>query len=180
MIDFVHSVLGEYATSQSHVQIQRPKQTIVNTETGAHRPTASDVPDLVSVQGTLQTSSYVAEGASLLVSFRSGPSFPGTTPFVWTIYGEKGNLRMSSERGPFIQSESGGFPMPIEVHDFATDQVKQVPWAWEDWQEQLSTRGRDIAKLYDLYYEGRLKEYGAADFDGAVVRHAQLDKMLWG
>lgn len=86
---------------------------------------------------------------------------------------------MSSERGPFIQSESSEHPIPIELETFENGAVKQVGWDWEDWQEPLLGRGRNIAKVYDLYYEGRAQEFGLADFAGAVTRHAQLDAMLY-
>lgn len=179
MIDFIHSVLGEYETSHARLQIQRPEQQIVNRETGASRPTTSDVADLVSVHGTLQSSDFVTKGASLLVNFKTGPSFPGTSPFTWIITGEKGRVRMSSQRGPFIQSESSEHPIPIELQEFSTGEVRHIPWQWDDWQEPLLGRGKNIAKVYDLYYEGRAKEYGLCDFEDAVVRHAQIDQMLY-
>lgn len=69
MIDFVHLALGEFESSSSHTQIQRPDQTIVNRETGERRAWTSDVPDLVSVHGTLKTSDHVQEGASLVSYF---------------------------------------------------------------------------------------------------------------
>ena len=178
-IDFVHSVLGEFESSNAHLQIQRPNQTIINRDTGATRPAQSDVPDLVSLHGTLKSSNYVAEGASLVANFCTGPPFPGTSPFVWTITGEKGRIRLSNERGPFIQSEGSGWPTPIQVEDFASQEVKEVSWEWEDWQEPLIPRGRNIAKIYDLYYESGINDSGLVDFSDAVVRHAQLDRMLY-
>jgi hypothetical protein len=98
---------------------------------------------------------------------------------VWTIIGEKGRVQLSNPRGPFIQSEGSGFPTPIKVEDFATKEVKEVSWEWPEWQEALVPRGRNIAKIYDLYFEGKAHEAGVADFAGAVVRHAQIDKMLY-
>jgi predicted dehydrogenase len=177
VIDFIHSVLGEFKSSNSHVQIQRPHQSIVKGD-GTTTPASSDVPDLVSVHGTLQASANVASGASLLVTFLSGPPFPGRLPFEWVMTGEKGRIRMSNERGPFIQSE-GGANIVIQVEDFATGEVKEVPWEWESWQEPDFGRGKNIAKIYDLYFEGRAEDYGVADFPAAVSRHAQLDGMLY-
>lgn len=161
------------------MQIQRPNQTIINRDTGATRQVVSDVPDLVSVHGTLGTSNYVTQGATLNVIFRSGPPFLGTTPFIWTIIGETGRIQVSNPRGPFIQSEASGFPTPIQVEDFKSGEVKEIDWKWEEWQQSLVARGRNIAKLYDLYYEGKALEAGAADFAGAVLRHAQIDDMLY-
>ncbi len=180
MIDAIHFVLGEYKAFDAHTQIERPNQKIVNRETGQERETTSDVPDLVSLQGPLTPSQMVTEGASLTVTFRSGPPFPGSKALVWTITGEKGRIRLSNEKTSFVQMEADANAMPIEVESFSSGEVTKASWGWEDWQEPLLARGRNIAKLYDLYYEGKLGEFGAADFDAAVVRHQELDKILYG
>ncbi|KAK5136448.1 hypothetical protein LTR08_003093 [Meristemomyces frigidus] len=180
MIDFLHHTVGEYATAHSHLQIQRPQQSVVDADTRATLATVtSNVPDLVSVHGTLQPSPYVAEGASLLINFRTGPPFPGTLPFIWTIHGEKGEIRISSERGTFIGADASGFPVPIEVHDYATGEVHRVKWEWEEWQEALPIRARSIGKGYDLFYQGGVEGGGLVEFDAAVARHVLLDAMLW-
>lgn len=178
-IDYVHLVLGGYASSDAHVQIERPNQSTVDAKTGEKRPVTSDVPDLVSVHGTLKSSDYVTEGATLIANFRSGPPFPGTTPFVWTITGEKGRLRISCDRGPFIQSLAAGSPIHIEVEDFGTGDLKSIPWDWQSWEEPTQARGRCIGRLYDLYYDGKTAENDVADFDAAVARHKQIDAILY-
>lgn len=86
---------------------------------------------------------------------------------------------MTSERGPFLQSESSAFPILIETLDSSTGEVTNVDWQWEDWQESLIPRGRNIAKMYDLYAEGILARDGSATFESAVLRHKQLDRMLY-
>ena len=179
MIDFVHAVLGEYESSSAQAQIQRPNQKIINRDTGATKSTTSDVPDLVSIHGTLRASDYVFHGASLIVNFRTGPPFPGTKPFVWVIVGENGRIEVSNESSPSIAASAAGLPTPIRVEDTTTKEIKEVPWEWEDWQEPLNPRGRSIAKIYDLYYEGKAYDAGVADFSSAAVRHAELDKLLY-
>lgn len=88
-------------------------------------------------------------------------------------------MRISSERGPFLQSEASAFDIPIHVEDFSTGEVKTVEWHWEDWQEPLLPRSRNIAKLYDLFAEGRLEEESHCTLDSAVLRHKELDAILW-
>ena len=182
VIDFIHSILGEYQTSQIHSQIQRPN-FIINHADGTKSQVISDVPDLVFLQGTLVASSLVAEGASLAATWRSGPPFPGTKPIVWTINGESGEIRVTSPIGATIQA---GIDKPsevkIEVHDHATNSVKEVEWTWEpEWQADLSPRGRNVGGLYELYAQGpeAVRKAGVADFEDAVARHAQIDKLLW-
>ncbi|EME87032.1 uncharacterized protein MYCFIDRAFT_29647 [Pseudocercospora fijiensis CIRAD86] len=179
MIDFVHSVLGEFESFHSHSQIQHPEQRINGADGKVKGKYTSDVPDLLSIHGTLQASSRVAKGASLIVNFRKGPPFPGTLPFIWTINCENAEIRVTSERGPFLQSESNSYPVPIELHDFASGEVKSVEWLWEDWQEVIAARSRNVGKLYDLYAEGRVEEASCATFDSAVWRHGQLDWILY-
>ncbi|CAK1359672.1 unnamed protein product [Cercospora beticola] len=179
-IDYIHSVLGEYESSNALTQIQRPEKTIDDPETGKTRSYTSDVPDLLALHGTLKSSSVVQAGASLTVNFRLGPPFPGTVPFIWTINCERGEIRISSERGPFLQASSSESPVPIEVHYHGTDEVKTLEWQWEDWQESLPAVSRSIAKLYDLYSEGRLEEVSNATFASAVNRHKQIDNILYG
>ncbi|KAM3421864.1 putative methyltransferase C9orf114 [Cercospora zeina] len=166
-IDYIHSVLGEFESSSALTQIQRPEKTIDDPETGKKRLYTTDVPDLLALHGTLRRSSLVQEGASLTLNFRLGPPFPGSTPFIWTINCEKGEIRISSARGPFLQASSSDFPIPIEVHFHDSDEVKTVEWQWEEWQESLPAVGRSIAKLYDLYSEERLEEVSNATFVSA-------------
>ena len=72
MIDFVHSILGEFEHFDSHTQLRRPQQVVYDAQTGAERHTTSDVPDLVSVHGTLKPSTHVVDGATLVINFRTG------------------------------------------------------------------------------------------------------------
>ena len=184
MVDSIHFTLGEYTASNHHLQIQRPNQRVVDADTCATVATVvSDVPDLVSVHGTLQQSQYVAEGASLVINFRSGPPFPGTLPFVWTIVGKKGTIRVTSERGPVALNADSSRPIPIEIPDHASGEVKVVEWEWEEWQVGLPAVARNIGKVYDLLADrvgGKVgKADGLVDFEAAVARHKQLDEMLW-
>ncbi|KAI6869618.1 hypothetical protein KC338_g2467 [Hortaea werneckii] len=178
-IDAVHSVLGEFETFQSHTQVQRPGQEILNRSDGTRTSKVSDVPDLVSIHGTLATQHpYVAPGASLVVNFHYEPPFPGTTPLVWTITGEKGQIRLSAESGSLIQTNASG-PMTLQVYMFDSGKVEDISWGWEDWQTALPHRARNIGKLYEIYAENKTAEYGVADFDAAVKRHQEMDALLW-
>ena len=184
VIDAIHYTLGEYTSSNHHLQIQRPNQRVLDAGTRATiKNVISDVPDLVSVHGTLQRSQHVTEGASLVVNFRSGPPFPGTLPLIWTIQGDKGTIRVTSERGPIALNADSSGPIPIEVHDHASGEVKIVEWEWEEWQVGLPAKARNIGKVYDLLWdrtEGRLGDVGGlVDFEAAVARHKQLDGILW-
>lgn len=175
----MHSVLGEFEAFQSHTQIQRPGQEIVNRASGMRTSKVSDVPDLVSIHGTLATHHpYIAPGASLVVNFHYEPPFPGTTPLVWIITGEKGQIRLSAESGSLIQTHASG-PMTLQLYMFDSGEVQDVSWGWEDWQAALPHRARNIGKLYEVFAEDEMAEYGVADFYAAVTRHQEMDALLW-
>ncbi|KAK4894858.1 hypothetical protein LTR27_006980 [Elasticomyces elasticus] len=105
-----------------------------------------------------------------------------TSPLVWTINGERGEIRVTSSAGAYPQSEiddpSG---IMIEVHDHASDQVKKVDWTWgKEWQAGLFHRGRNLGTLYDLFAEGEeaMRKAKVVDFEGAVARHREIDGLL--
>ncbi|KAF7192313.1 Galactose/lactose metabolism regulatory protein GAL80 [Pseudocercospora fuligena] len=175
VIDFIHATLGEFKNFSSRAQIQRPKVRLLS-EKGCYI-VDSDVPDVVFVNGELEPSSSVAHGATLSVNFRMEPApFPGEPAFVWTIYGETGDIRVISPDGPFLHTDSYGSPITIEVFDHATGGVVRHEWGWPDWQLQFPPRARNTAELYEQFAMGT--NGTCPDFDYAVKRHAEIDKVL--
>lgn len=150
------------------------------------------MPDLISVVGTLtppklpSSSSFFGDGsATLQARLRVGEPFPGQPGYVWTVEGEKGELRLEAAAGPAMIAVGGGNnnegPMAVKLwlHDFATNEVTEVPWHWQDWQSTLESVGsRNIGAVYEAYAEGREADY--ATFADAQARHEQLDGWLDG
>ena len=159
------------------MQLRRPAVEIRDPGTGKTIKTVtSDVPDYIVVTGVLEESKVTRAGATALLRFRRGQPFPGDAPLVWTIHGEKGEIRVVSPGSTAIQANAFDAPVPIEVHDFETDKVDKVEWAWADWQAELPVAARNVASLYEAYAEG--KPYPT--FEDALRRHEQLDEILSG
>jgi predicted dehydrogenase len=149
MIDFVHDTLGEFISFESRMQIQRPTLRILGREGNT---ITSNVPDFLSIHGRLaHGKTDIADDASLTVTFRSGQPFKGSPGFVWTINGEKGELRVISPSGPYLQLESHGDPITIELHDFSSDNVSMVEWDWKEWQKPLPLASRIVGEVYERY-----------------------------
>ena len=181
MIDYVHSVLGEWADFTSRMQIQRPTKYIVHKD-GSRTPLQTGVPDMAWVNGVLAPGRpYVAPGATMAVALRVGPPFKGMPGFTWTIYGETGEILVTSPHGPHFQA-----PIEIKVQDFATDSVEDIPWDWLEWQKELPWHARDIAEEYERY--ARWVEAGKPAevpedqnwprLHDAVERHREIDAMF--
>ncbi|KAF2629124.1 oxidoreductase family protein [Macroventuria anomochaeta] len=154
LIDFVHEVLGDWQDFHALGQIQRPSLKVVGANGQDAGSVKSDVPDFLSVHGTLQNNKgVVAPGATLLATFRLGPQFKDEPGLVWTINGEKGELRLAAP-GPYLQSGySFDGPITIVHHEHATDKLTELGWDWPDWQKDYGLRARSAAELYERYAE---------------------------
>ncbi|OTA99893.1 hypothetical protein M426DRAFT_324792 [Hypoxylon sp. CI-4A] len=174
--DWVQHALGDIEVLHSHLQIQRPDVKIRDPETGNIVETVkSDVPDLVHVIGSLSASEYTAAGATVHMRVRRGQEFKGEAPLVWSINGEKGEIRLSASGGLGIVAWAHGQPIAIEVHNFETDEIENVEWSW-DGKEELDVSARMVGALYDAFADGDTSKFPT--FDHALKRHEQLEEMI--
>ncbi|KDN62934.1 putative oxidoreductase family protein [Colletotrichum sublineola] len=174
LFDQIQYVVGEATIQHSHAQIQRPNVRIRDSATQQIVETAStDVPDFLAVTATLPASDFVAPNATLLARFRRGQPFPGDPQLAWTLHGERGEIRLTSQDTAALQAFADGDAVRIEVHDFASDKVERVAWGWEDWQTELPVPARCIGAVYDVFAQGE-GAAGLASFDDALRRHEQL------
>ncbi|KAG8160418.1 hypothetical protein KVR01_009954 [Diaporthe batatas] len=183
MFDYIQSVVGEATGTHAQLQLQRPEMKLRDNSMNTITKTViSDVPDLITVTGSLSGSEVTQEGATLLVRFRRGQQFKGEPALTWHINCEKGEIRLTSPGGTSIHAGSYTDPVTIEVHNFDADEVRNIQWEWPKWQEELSLPivGRSVAKLYDAFHaeavEGGPRTY--PNFSDAVERHEQLAKLL--
>lgn len=135
----------------------------------------SDVPDLMFITGSLQASEYVNSGATVHFRCRRGQPFKGEDPLVWSVNGEKGEIRLRASGGMSIGAAAHAQPITIEVHDFDTDEVQNIEWSWQG-REELDVSARMVGALYEAFAAGDPTKYPT--FDHASKRHNQLDKML--
>ncbi|KAK8004478.1 hypothetical protein PG989_004197 [Apiospora arundinis] len=173
VFDWVQRVLGDLQNVQSRLQLQRPKLNVVDSYTGRRASTIiSDVPDLIHVTGTLPESEHVVKDATLHMRFRRAQAFPGDPALVWSILGEKGEIRISAVFDTMLQV-SQLLDVTIEVHDQESDNVERVDFKWDKAFAQLPYLTRSYGPIYEAYANGTLGK--CADFDHAVKRHEQLD-----
>ncbi|KAJ6582868.1 hypothetical protein DFH09DRAFT_277700 [Mycena vulgaris] len=173
-IQFVH---GDATAVQSRLQIQFPNAKHRDPETNTIvKVVESDVPDLIVVTTPLQGSAIAQKDATLLVRVRRGqPSFD-EAPLVWSIIGEKGEIRLTNLGGATLHASVHDKSVRLEVKDFAKNTVEQIDWHWEAWQEELPSVARSVGALYEAFVEGQ--DYPT--FEDALKRHEQLDGMLAG
>ncbi|KAK4217501.1 NAD(P)-binding domain protein [Rhypophila decipiens] len=182
-IDMVEYLLGEPTGTTAHFQLQHPTMNLFNPVDPMSPVPAvkSDVPDLIVVTGTLPSSSYVADNATLQLRLDHGQPFPGDPLHTWTIVGEKGQIRCVSTGAQTLQMLVGEKPPTIQLYEYPAMpgppgtkvEAEDVEWKWEAWQEEVPVTARNIGSLYEAFAEGA----GYPTFEDAVKRQGQLDDM---
>ncbi|KAK7956759.1 uncharacterized protein PG986_005981 [Apiospora aurea] len=176
LFDFVQFVLGDLHNTQSRLQLMRPDVKIKDSASGEVLETVkSNVPDLIHVTGVLPESNHVSNGATLSIRYRRGQPFKGEPPMVWTINGDKGEIRFTAHGGPGVNVTSKENAPVIEVHNFATDEVEQIEYDHGP-RLDVGLPARNVGSVYEAFATRDERQY--ATFDHAVKRHSQLDKML--
>ncbi len=178
VFDFVQHTLGEALDLQGRLQLQRQSVKVRDpaADNAIVETVTSDVPDLIVATATLQESATVQGGATLLIRFRRGQPFPGEPALVWTVNGEKGEIRIVSRGGTALHANAYEDEVTFERHDFETQATETVEWGWEPWQEELPAVARSVGALYEALAEGDEAQYPT--FEDALRRHEQLEGML--
>lgn len=160
MIDFVMLVLGELSSFESQLSIQRPLVPIIRDGT-VLETVATDVADHIMLQGILSS------GAPISVTFRRGPPFKGTPGFIWSIHGEKGEIRITAA-GPALQASDD--ETIIAVHTFEQEEIEVIEW--DGCFKHLPPPARNVAAMYEAFAFQETKKY--PDFGHAVLRHRHI------
>lgn len=182
-------------TDHVHLQIQRPDIRVRDPQTNAIIDSIrSDVPDLLSLHGKLEgeddnphhnanyetgslhESSYVRANASLIAYFHRGQPYPGDPSLSWTLTGETGTIRLTAPAGISLQADAYAEPVTIAVHQFDTDKVDQVSWAWSERQEQVPIPARSV--LHSLISFANRDESGYVSLEDAARRAEQIEGWL--
>ncbi|CAK5273618.1 unnamed protein product [Mycena citricolor] len=176
--DLIQTVLGEAIDIKSQLQLQRPINNVRDPATDTVIDTVkADVPDLYIVTARLAESPTVVRDASLLFRFRRGAQFSGEPALVWSITGEKGEIRVTNQASSSLHVPPAG--IVVEVHDFETDKVEKVDWELqESWpgDAKAPAPSKNVGLLYDSFAAGG--KYPT--WDDAVHRHEQIDRFLSG
>ncbi|KAH8589794.1 hypothetical protein B0O99DRAFT_599593 [Bisporella sp. PMI_857] len=172
VFDWVQHTLGDIQNVQSHLQLQQPNLKVQDSYYGRSIETVvSDVPDLIYVTGSLPGSEHIVKDATMHFRFRRSQAFSGEPALVWTIYGEKGEIRLTAALNTMLQV-SPLMDVTIDIDDHKRDEVQRVEWKWSSYPE-LPYLSRSYGHLYEAYATGAIGKY--ADFEHALKRHTQLD-----
>lgn len=153
-LDALNYVLGEFKSLSANTHKHR--EYVVIDGQGNRKAIDSDVPDAVSIIGTLES------GVSVnvhIVLVQKGTNHPeGTT---WYIYGEKGTLKLEV---PTLMFGIG----PAQLFQFKEE---SGGWVEIDVEKTNATAG-----IYEAFGKGDAK--GFVTFEQAVVRHRMVEAIF--
>jgi predicted dehydrogenase len=173
VFDTVLSVVGDLQPEQVHskLQLQRPDVRVRDSSTKQIIDTVrSNVPDLVSLHGTLQPSS-----ATLTYLFRRGQPFPGTPALTWTINLEHGEIRLVSPSSTNLEL---GEPAEIHVHWHDDDKVEEVKWEWNAEQAALPPSARNVISTLVAFADRKAPGDGWVSIEDAANRARLIEGFL--
>ncbi|KAK0119923.1 transcription regulator gal80 [Cadophora gregata] len=172
-IDYIQAVLGYgftpapktlLASRRSHQKLLSSSNELIKEE----HPVTSD--DTIFLHGSLTT------GVPLAFSLRGGKPFKDVPGLDWRIYGETGEIRVTSS-GPFLNV---GYPdVKISISDFdlyggdskdtVTVEVEKDEFDGDSW----GLPSKNVARIYRDLAEGRVN----CSFEDAVEGHELIDEM---
>ncbi|PYH87354.1 NAD(P)-binding protein [Aspergillus ellipticus CBS 707.79] len=179
LIDQVQYVVGNVipGTDHAHLQVQRPDVRIRDPQTEEIvGQTRSNVPDLVSLHGSLPESAHSVRGASLVAYYARGQPHPGDPALTWTLTGEIGTIRLTSRSGTVLQADGYAEAPTIVVHDHATDAVEEIPWLWSETQTTVPVVARSVYSCLVSLAKGQ--EDGYVSLEDAAGRAQQIGRWL--
>ncbi|KAJ3490343.1 hypothetical protein NLG97_g5794 [Lecanicillium saksenae] len=176
--DELQYLLGDLQNAAARFQLQRPEVKLVDSAGNVVDTVTSNVPDLILINGTLNGTENIEQGATVSIRYRRGEPFKGEPGCVWSINGVKGEIRLTAVNGPVFHAAAEKETVTLEVHDFETDQVEKIDWDWSGWASELPLVARSIGTLYDKYADGENEKDGLPSFHTALHRHQQLEELL--
>jgi len=171
-IEYIFYVLGEFTKNWNSVIANQRTTVDLTAKDGTivEKNVKKTSPDQILVQG------ITSSGAVLSYHLREESAFPNTKNLDWRIYGDKGEIRVSSSSG-FLHIGSPDDKIEISENG---QEVKEVEARKDEWEE-LAPPGRNIARIYEAFQAGKRGvggEAGYRDFEHAVARHKLIDTML--
>ena len=171
MTDSIANVLGPIKPTASNLSLLRPNIKVLSSSGEVLRTIQSNVPDLININGTLSSHN----NAPFSFSFHRGPQFKGTSALVWSVHGEKGEIRVEADTTG-IHAFDENQNVKILVQNFESGEVEKV--TWEDVMADRGLKGpaKNIGSLYEAFAEGGKAEWPT--FEDALERHKFLEDVL--
>ncbi|CAK7235874.1 hypothetical protein SCUCBS95973_009415 [Sporothrix curviconia] len=158
LMDVVESTVGTYipGTVHAHTQLQSPNVAIMDPSTGNIVETIrSNVPDLMSLHGFVQSARTNHEPVSLTLHYQQGFPFPGTPALDWILTGTKGKIRLVDATGVSFYGGPGPDGVNIQLWKLGDETAETVNWAYSELQLEVPPTARAMQTLLYSYADAK-------------------------
>lgn len=178
-LDTITTAIGQLASYSAILETKRPK-TLLRDKPHTYKPTSPD-DEAVKIVGEVPRTSHdqimlqghLENGALFSFHMRGGMPFPGMPGLEWRIYGETGEIRVTT---PSANLHFGGPEHTVQVHDHKTNEVEGVELPQSEYdKEDPPWPSRGPARYYDAFAAGKEELY--ATWEDAVKRHRLIEEM---
>jgi predicted dehydrogenase len=185
-LDTINHAIGQLKSFDVILETMRPK-TLLRNKPHTYKPTKPD-DEPVKIIGEVPRTShdqillhgYLENGAVFSFHMRGGMPFPDTPGLEWRIYGEKGEIRVTT---PSANLHFGGPGHKVQVHMHGSKDVEEVAFSRDVFdEEELPWPARGPARVYEAF-AARLNGDSPstsdvlASWEDAVERHRLVEQM---
>ncbi|KAF2837686.1 NAD-binding Rossmann fold oxidoreductase family protein [Patellaria atrata CBS 101060] len=164
-LEAILCVLDELESFNSIIEVKRPEIQLLDHSGQVVGTTQRTAHDQVLIQG------HTKAGTLLSYHLHGGAGFDGKEGLNWTIYGEKGEIKVS---GPNSYLHIGDESLSIAVHDHGSGRVEDIVID-TDVFDTLPLFSRNVARIYEAFADKRQGEY--REWDHAVLRHKMVEEL---
>lgn len=164
-INYICAALGEVDTFHSILGNQRPSVNLTDDSGKVVDTTQKDTPDQIMFTGRL------TNGTLLSYHLRGGAPFPNQPGVVWSIYGEKGEIRITNPMALLDIVPAG---IKIEMQVFGQEGVQELK-VGEDEMAGLEHPCQNVGRIYEAFARGEVGTW--PDWRLALKRHELMEEM---
>ena len=165
--NYIIATLGEMGTFHSMLGNQRPSVDLMDPQQGGKvvETVQEDTPDQVLLQGR-----FADSGAFFSYHLRGGEPFSGQPGLVWSIYGEKGEIRITN---PLSVLDILHDDVKIMLHDFAGGKEPREVEVPKDGMSDLAGTSENVGRIYEAY----ARDANYPDWKDGMKRHELIEEM---
>ncbi|KJX95009.1 NAD-P-binding protein [Zymoseptoria brevis] len=178
-LDVITNAVSQLASYSVVLDTKREK-TLLRNKPHTYKP-QSETGEPVKIVGEVKRTSHdqiaiqghLKNGAVFSFHMRGGHPFPDTPGLEWRVYGESGEIRITT---PSANLHFGGPGHKIQLHDHKSGSVEDIDIPKDQWDEmELPITARAPARIYEAFADGKQDGYGI--WEDAVVRHRLVEEM---
>lgn len=177
-LDTISQAVGQLQSYSVTLDTQR-KKTLLRNKPHTYKPGPDDEP--VKIIGEVERTSHdqilvqghLENGAAFSFHMRGGMPFSDTPALDWRVYGEDGEIRITT---PGMNLHFGGPGHRVQLHTHGSEKAEDVEVPQDEFDESgLPWPAKGPSRVYEAFAKGESGVY--AGWEEAVKRHRLVEEL---